>query len=136
MTIPLALDRRYLSRYASEQVGFTAILGGIPGDVDGNAVTATLLDAADQTTIRTPVVARLDTGRYGVVLTSSDTAAVRLLDLRFAFAVSGTSSAKTEQVLGELESAFNQFSNTQGNKLVFSRVAQKKQQQVLYLQFH
>ncbi len=89
MTIPLALDRRYLSRYASEQVGFTAILGGIPGDVDGNAVTATLLDAADQTTIRTPVVARLDTGRYGVVLTSSDTAAVRLLDLRFAFAVSG-----------------------------------------------
>jgi hypothetical protein len=90
VTVPLPLDRRYLSRYASEQVGFVAMIGGVPGDVDGNAVTATLLDAATGVTVRSPTVSRLDTGRYGVVLTSADTATVRPLDVRFDFQIAAT----------------------------------------------
>jgi hypothetical protein len=35
--------------------------------------------------------------------------------------VSGKEERKTDQVLGELEAAFNQFANTQGNKLIFKR---------------
>ncbi len=89
MTAPLPLDRRYLSRYASEQVGFVAMIGGEPGDVDGNSVAAILFDATTNATIRNPTVTRLSTGQYGVTLTSADTATVRPLDLLFGFLVGG-----------------------------------------------
>lgn len=90
MTAPLPIDRRYLSRYAAEQVGFVAMIAGQPGDVDANAVTATLLDATTLATIRTAAAAHLATGRYGLTLTSADTSTPRLLDLRFNFAVGGS----------------------------------------------
>ncbi len=38
---------------------------------------------------------------------------------------SGSDAQKAEQVLGELEAAFNQFANTQGNRLVFKRIEPK-----------
>ncbi len=38
---------------------------------------------------------------------------------------SGSDAHKAEQVLGELEAAFNQFANTQGNRLVFKRIEPK-----------
>ncbi len=38
---------------------------------------------------------------------------------------SGSDAHKAEQVLGELEAAFNQFANTQGNRLVFKRIDPK-----------
>lgn len=40
--------------------------------------------------------------------------------------VSGKDAAKTEQVLAELEAAFNQFANTRGNSLEFQRVAPRR----------
>jgi hypothetical protein len=89
VTTPLPLDRRYLSRYASEQVGFTAVIAGVPGDVDGNTVVATLFNATTNATIRSPTVTRLSVGRYGVTLTSADTSIVRPLDLQFGFLVGG-----------------------------------------------
>ncbi|MFH1178520.1 MAG: DUF87 domain-containing protein, partial [bacterium] len=42
-------------------------------------------------------------------------------------AVSSSDTHKADQVLGELEAAFNQFSNTQGNKLKFERAREGKQ---------
>lgn len=89
MTAPLPLDRRYLSRYAAETVGFVAMIGGAPGDVDGNSVAVSLLDATTASTIRTAAAAHLATGQYGLALSSADTATPRLLDLRFNFAVAG-----------------------------------------------
>jgi len=45
---------------------------------------------------------------------------------------SSSDSNKADQVLGELEAAFNQFSNTQGNRLQFERISDvKKSQKVL-----
>ncbi|MCX6786476.1 MAG: DUF87 domain-containing protein [Candidatus Kaiserbacteria bacterium] len=41
--------------------------------------------------------------------------------------VSSSDERKADQVLGEIESAFNQFSNTQGNKLKFERTSNNKQ---------
>jgi hypothetical protein len=37
--------------------------------------------------------------------------------------VSGTDAVRTQQVLGELEAAFNQFGNTKGNALAWNRLA-------------
>ncbi len=46
-------------------------------------------------------------------------------------AVSSKDAAKAEQVLGELEAAFNQFANTQGNRLQFVRGAARRARNLL-----
>lgn len=45
--------------------------------------------------------------------------------------VSSKNSATADQVLGELESAFNQFANTQGNRFTFARAAPRHAQDIL-----
>lgn len=44
-----------------------------------------------------------------------------ILETNIRIVVSTNSHARTEQVLGEIESSFNQFQNTKGNQLVFKR---------------
>lgn len=44
--------------------------------------------------------------------------------------VSSQDEKKADQALGELEAAFNQFSNTQGNKIEFERVPERRTQAV------
>jgi GTPase SAR1 family protein len=44
-------------------------------------------------------------------------------------AVSGKDPGKAQQVLSELEAAFNQFANTQGNSLIFTRATPRRAQQ-------
>jgi hypothetical protein len=46
-------------------------------------------------------------------------------------AASGKTEQEAEAILGDIESAFNQFENTQGNKLKFQRLSGKKLQQML-----
>lgn len=46
-------------------------------------------------------------------------------------AVSSKDSARADQVLGEIEAAFNQFSNTQGNRLTFARADRRHANAVL-----
>jgi hypothetical protein len=90
VTTALPLDRRYLSRYASEQVGFTAIVGGQPADVDSNLVAFDLVDATTTTVLRSGAATRVATGQYAVAITSADTAtAGQLIDARFSFAIGG-----------------------------------------------
>jgi biotin carboxyl carrier protein len=49
--------------------------------------------------------------------------------------VSSGTAHKAEQVLGELESAFNQFANTQGNRLAFKRLPEGRQAQNAFDEF-
>ncbi len=49
--------------------------------------------------------------------------------------VSSSNERKAGQVLGELEAAFNQFANTQGNKLLFTRPSAGKQAQNVFNDF-
>ncbi len=46
-------------------------------------------------------------------------------------AVSSGQAQTAAQVLGDLEAAFNQFANTEGNQLVFERVGERQTQRVL-----
>ncbi|MBU6388748.1 TraM recognition domain-containing protein [Patescibacteria group bacterium] len=49
--------------------------------------------------------------------------------------VSSSNAHKADQVLGELESAFNQFANTQGNRLEFKRLPEGRQAQNAFDEF-
>jgi len=49
--------------------------------------------------------------------------------------VSSGDARKAEQVLGELEAAFNQFANTQGNRLEFKRLTDGRQAQAVFEEF-
>lgn len=55
--------------------------------------------------------------------------ATSIVGATIRIAVSSKDAAKAEQVLGELEAAFNQFSNTQGNSLVFKSPKRGRPQQ-------
>ncbi len=48
--------------------------------------------------------------------------AASIVGATIRFAVSSSDERKAERVLGTIEAAFNQFSNTQGNRLVFKRI--------------
>ncbi len=48
---------------------------------------------------------------------------------------SSSDARKAEQVLGELEASFNQFANTQGNRLAFRRVPVGKSSQAVFEEF-
>lgn len=48
--------------------------------------------------------------------------ATPIVGVTLRLAVSSGDAAVADQVLGDLEAAFNQFANTQGNRLVFTRV--------------
>ena len=81
------VDRRYLSRYASETVGFLLVAEGEPRDADGDVVTAQLVDAATDALIFTRDAAHSGTGLYSVTLTGADTQVVSIYDLRFSYTV-------------------------------------------------
>ncbi len=54
-----------------------------------------------------------------------------IVDTTMRLVVSAQEKGRAEQILGELEAAFNQFSNTQGNKLSFTRVRDRRTQDIL-----
>ena len=56
--------------------------------------------------------------------------ATPIVGVSIRLAVSSSDTRKAEQVLGELEAAFNQFTNTQGNRFEFKRVKLSEMQQV------
>ncbi|MFA5942072.1 MAG: DUF87 domain-containing protein [Candidatus Paceibacterota bacterium] len=53
--------------------------------------------------------------------------AAPIVGVTLRLAVSSADEHKADQVLGELESAFNQFANTQGNKLKFARAEGRRE---------
>ena len=86
MTTEDLLDRHYLPRYGSEQVGFYLHYAGELANADG-AVTAQLLVGGTSTVVWTKTADHLGTGQYGVTLTGVDTQTPRQLDLKFSFMV-------------------------------------------------
>jgi hypothetical protein len=85
--MPALLDRRYLSRYASDTVGFVLHRLGVPADADANVVTAQLVNEEDFSIVFTRSATHLETGKYGVVLTGEDTSVEGLFTLNFAYTV-------------------------------------------------
>src|SRR2546430_7978291 len=63
-------DRTYVSRYATQQVGFTGMVGGPDGgvatDVDGNVVTAEMVDAVTGAVLFSRAANHLGTGIYAI----------------------------------------------------------------------
>lgn len=83
-------DRLYVSRYSTQQVGFTAVVGGIPTDVDGDAVSCQMVDASTGVVVLSRSADHIDTGVYGVTLSGVDSAVIGIYDLRFTYTLSGT----------------------------------------------
>lgn len=82
-------DRLYVSRYATQQVGFTVIVGGTATDVDGNTVTCYDTNAVTQDMVFSRSADRLGTGIYGVTLSGVDTSVIGSFDLTFSYQISG-----------------------------------------------
>jgi hypothetical protein len=81
------LERHFLSRFASETVGFVLHRDGVPGDADGDVVTSQLISDADASVVFTRPATKLSTGQYGTLLTGEDTQTEGLFTLGFAYTV-------------------------------------------------
>jgi hypothetical protein len=88
VTAPVA-GRVYVSRYASQPVGFTLYVGGVPADPDGQSVTATIMVSGTGEEVSTRAATRFDVGQYGLALTGVDTQVPGDYDVRFDYAVAG-----------------------------------------------
>jgi hypothetical protein len=86
---PLLDDRIYISRYATQQVGFTAVVGGTPTDADGNTVNCVMLDANTGLTVLTRAADHFGTGIYGITLSGLDSQTMGVYDLHFTYAIGG-----------------------------------------------
>jgi hypothetical protein len=84
---PVLDDRLYISRYSTLQVGFTAMINGVPGDVDGNAVTCYMVNAETGVQLFQRAAARVNTGVYGISLSGVDTSNIGSFDLQFLYTV-------------------------------------------------
>lgn len=82
------VERHYLSRYSSEQVGFTLHVAGIVADADG-AVTARLYRADTDTTIAQRAATHLGLGQYGITVSSVESSTPAPYDVAFTYLVGG-----------------------------------------------
>lgn len=82
-------DRVYVSRYSTQQLGFTAVVGGIPTDVDDNAVTAQVVDATTGVPLFSRAADHISTGVYGITLSGVETSTIGIYDIRYTFTRSG-----------------------------------------------
>lgn len=83
------IDRRYLSQYASEQVGLIVTTAAGPTDADGNMVTVSLVNDVDGTVLFSRPADHDATGTYSTTLSSTDTAAPGLYSVLFAYRING-----------------------------------------------
>lgn len=81
-------DRRYLSRYSTEQVGATLYVGGQPTDADG-AVQARLYDPRDDHTVGQRAATHFGPGQYGITTSGLETQTPGPLDLALTYQLGG-----------------------------------------------
>lgn len=81
------VDRRYLSQYATEQVGLVISSGDQPIDPDDNAVTVSMDSDTAMHTVFSRSADRIDVGTYATTLTSSDTATPDKYTITFNYLV-------------------------------------------------
>ena len=85
------VDRRYLSQFDSQQVGFTIQTQAGAVDADNNSVVATMSDDRDSSlVVFSRPVERLDVGTYATTLTATETNTPGPYTIRFDYAVDGT----------------------------------------------
>lgn len=73
MTTPDFRERQYVSRFSTDVLGLAVQKNGTPADVDGLAVTVTLINEATGDVVFTRPASRVGVGLYEVQLTSADT---------------------------------------------------------------
>lgn len=82
------VERRYLSRYSSETVGFTLYVAGSPAAPDG-AVAARLYRDDTGETVAARDAQEFEGGQYGIVLSTVETSAPGAYDVEFTYQVGG-----------------------------------------------
>jgi hypothetical protein len=89
--MPDLLDRTYVSQFSTDTLGIEVHRAGALGDADGDDVTATLT-RPDETVAFTRPATRLSLGRYGVTLSSAESATPGMYLLSFDYTVDGDPS--------------------------------------------
>jgi len=85
---PSLNDRLYVSQYSTQQVGFTVVVGGTPTDVDANAVTGQMVNAATGVVLFSRAAAHIGTGIYGLTLSGLETATIGVFDIHYTYTLS------------------------------------------------
>lgn len=83
------VDRKYLSQFATQQVGFEIQTSAGPVDADNLAVTAALVSDRDGTVVFTRPADRLGVGVYGTTLAAEETAVPGPYRMVFTYLLGG-----------------------------------------------
>lgn len=104
-------ERQYVSQYSMPPLQLQIYVAGVPGDPDGQSVTASmLLQNGDGTTspVNSYAATRIGTGNYQVVPSSSDTSVPADAELIWAYSISSAPQQyATYIVIGPANPAFD-----------------------------
>lgn len=121
MTTPDFRERQYVSRYASDVLGLAVNVSGVPGDVDGNAVTVTLVNEADESVVFTRQATREGVGLYETTLVGDESATVGRFRVEWDYVIDGVTETYTTYIeIGEVAPSYDRL--TPGLKEVVDSV--------------
>lgn len=111
MTTPDFRERQYISRYASDVLGLAVNVAGVPGDVDGNAVTVTLVNEADDSVVFTRQATREGVGLYETTLVGDESGTVGRFRVEWTYTIGGVAETYTTYIeIGEVAPSYDSLS--------------------------
>lgn len=121
MTSPDYRERQYVSRYANDVLGLAVQVAGVPGDVDGNAVTVRMVNEATGTEVFERQATREGTGLYETSLTGEESGTVGNFRVEWSYSIGGVAETYTTYIaVGEVSPTYDRL--TPGLKAVVDSV--------------
>lgn len=121
MTSPDLRERQYVSRYANDALGLAVTVQGVPGDVDGQVVTVTLVNEQDNSVVFTRQATRVGVGLYETALTGDESGVVGNFRVEWDYVLNGVTETYTTYIqIGEVSPSYDRL--TPGLKAVVDSV--------------
>jgi hypothetical protein len=110
VSVPDFRERQYISRYATDVLGLAVNVAGVPGDVDGNAVTVSLVSDTDGTVVFTRAAVHEGTGLYETQLSGVESGTVGDYSVHWTYAIGGVADEYITYVtVGEVAPAYDKL---------------------------
>jgi hypothetical protein len=111
VTAPDLRERQYVSRYANDVLGLAVQVSGVPGDVDGNSVTVTVVNETTNEVLFTRQADHVGTGLYEVTLTGEESGTTGNFRVEWDYALGGISETYTTYIhVGEVAPTYDRLS--------------------------
>lgn len=103
-------ERQYVSQFATDTLGLSVMRAGAPSDVDGNAMTVSMLREADGTQVLSRLATHVSMGLYETALSAAESAEPGLYTVVWTYAMDQVAQEyRTYLEIGQAQPAYDQL---------------------------